>query len=741
MYEERRDTFSIKDVLLEILLIILFVLILICIFPTKNHIKKLLTGNKTEEQTKVEASADDIDRLASLYNQVFATNIYNIKEAAVGYYTTERLPQTVGDSSKMTLEEMYNKHLILKVADKDGNYCDPTKSYVSITKYDNEYQMKINLSCDEEEDYIIVYLGCYDYCDASGVCEKKVTVKTGKDKDSIPSNSNNEPYIINSNNNDDDSNSNKTSNTVSNSNSNTTSNSNSNTTSNSNSNSNSNTNDDKCELKVRNNMTLFFDTVGGSKISSVSFCTEDGCEHKDIQVDVPTKEGYTFAGWYTDTTYKTIVNITSNKSENLKKLNVFDMVSVLDKDGCGRTDETFAVVYAKWIKSDEECPTIVGAGTNIVNYVTNGGSKVESLTVCKTCADATLKRNVPTSTREGYKFIGWYTDSSLKTKVQFESNGLPTNTKWTKVGCYDDETTVYAKWEKDTKDDKHEYACEYNISTKGSSSWGEWSSWSTEKVTENSDRQVETTVKKVKTGTKTEEKVVGTKYETYIKEYTTVTKKVGTTKETKKVGYKYEKVPAGTKTVKQKVGTKKVATGETITKTTYVKVPAGYKNIYVESGSGTTIPANTSEYTYVKKGSTTSQSCSGCVAKTVYTWDVYKKVIVYKAEQRTEQIPVYRTEDVYETKQVTVYTTKKVDVYETVETPVYETQKVPVYAVREVEIKDNLKIDVYDEVTYYRYRIKQYIGGATESVWSTCDPVDDELIKKGYKLTGNKREA
>ena len=100
MYEERRDTFSIKDVLLEILLIILFVLVLICIFPTKNHIKKLLTGNKTEQQTKIEASADDIDKLATLYNQVFANNIYNMKEAAVGYYTTDRLPQTVGDSSK-----------------------------------------------------------------------------------------------------------------------------------------------------------------------------------------------------------------------------------------------------------------------------------------------------------------------------------------------------------------------------------------------------------------------------------------------------------------------------------------------------------------------------------------------------------------------------------------------------------------------------------------------------------------
>ena len=488
-------------------------------------------------------------------------------------------------------------------------------------------------------------------------------------------------------------------------------------------------------------MTIFFDTVGGSSISNASFCTDSDCAYQDILIPVPTKEGYTFAGWYTDTDYNTLVNITSNKSEDLKKLNVFNMISVLDEDGCGRNDESFAMVYAKWIKDEEEeCPVMMGAGVNIVNYETNGGSEVSRLTVCKTCADATVERNIPTSTKEGYKFLGWYTDSSLSTKVTFDSYGLPTNTKWEKVGCYDSETTVYAKWEK-IEEDKHEYSCEYNISTPGSDSWSEWSSWSTEKVEATSDKEVETSVKKVVTGTKTEEKVVGTKYETYIKEYTTVKKQVGTKKETKVVGYKYEKVPVKTVTQRVVVGTKQVDTGKTMTKTTYVKVPAGYKNVYVESGSGTTIPTNTNEYTYIKKGSTTSQSCSGCVTKTIYTWDVYKKVIVYKAEQRTEQIPVYRTENIYETKDVTIYTTKKVDIYDTVETPIYETQSVPVYAVREVEVKDTIKIDVYDDVTYYRYRVKQYIGGATESVWSTCDPVDEDLINKGYKLTGKKKEA
>ena len=47
------------------------------------------------------------------------------------------------------------------------------KSYVEVTKEENEYIMKIYLSCSNMEDYIIVHLGCYDYCDKD-VCEKKV---------------------------------------------------------------------------------------------------------------------------------------------------------------------------------------------------------------------------------------------------------------------------------------------------------------------------------------------------------------------------------------------------------------------------------------------------------------------------------------------------------------------------------------------------------------------------------------
>ena len=44
------------------------------------------------------------------------------------------MPEKVGDSVKLTLQDMLDKKLILPFLDKDGNECDAKKSYVKVTK-------------------------------------------------------------------------------------------------------------------------------------------------------------------------------------------------------------------------------------------------------------------------------------------------------------------------------------------------------------------------------------------------------------------------------------------------------------------------------------------------------------------------------------------------------------------------------------------------------------------------------
>lgn len=167
MYEERKKL-TLKDILVQLLIIVLFVFILIWLFPTKGYINNNYAS--TDDVKHIQAE------LEALYGRVFADNIESMKSAAQGYFTTPRLPKNVGDSVTLTLGDMLDKKLVLPFKDSKGESCDTTKSYVQLTKMDDEYQMKVQLSCSDYEDYIIAYMGCYSYCD--GLCEvEKPTVK------------------------------------------------------------------------------------------------------------------------------------------------------------------------------------------------------------------------------------------------------------------------------------------------------------------------------------------------------------------------------------------------------------------------------------------------------------------------------------------------------------------------------------------------------------------------------------
>lgn len=162
MYEERRDKFTIKDILIQVLFVALFIFLLMWLFPMKKDVKNALKNLDIETSN-----------LQPLYDQIFNNNVQTMKEAAISYYTTPRLPEKIGDEKKMTLSDMLQNNLILPFVDSDGNQCDLLESYVSITKMSDEYILKVNLKCGNYEDYVLVHLGCYNYCDG-GICEKRV---------------------------------------------------------------------------------------------------------------------------------------------------------------------------------------------------------------------------------------------------------------------------------------------------------------------------------------------------------------------------------------------------------------------------------------------------------------------------------------------------------------------------------------------------------------------------------------
>lgn len=147
--DERRKGGLLVNFILRLILIIIFVLLLIWLVPWPN-----------------------MDSLNPLKDQIFNANLQTMKEAGITYFTTERLPVEVGDKTTLSLQKMLDMKLIVPFTDRNGNSCDVTASYVSLEKKETEYLMKVNLKCGEQEDYILVHLGCYSYC-TTDICEAK----------------------------------------------------------------------------------------------------------------------------------------------------------------------------------------------------------------------------------------------------------------------------------------------------------------------------------------------------------------------------------------------------------------------------------------------------------------------------------------------------------------------------------------------------------------------------------------
>ncbi len=157
--ERENRSFPLRDFLLKLLLVIIFVILLVWLLPKFITMPSLPQNND----------------LSVLTSQIFSDNLERMKLAATNYYTDERLPQEVGEVKKITLRGMISEKLLVPLIDKHGKSCDVDNSYVSVTKLDDEYLMKVYLECSQEKDYILVHMGCYTYCE-SGLCDKQDVV-------------------------------------------------------------------------------------------------------------------------------------------------------------------------------------------------------------------------------------------------------------------------------------------------------------------------------------------------------------------------------------------------------------------------------------------------------------------------------------------------------------------------------------------------------------------------------------
>ena len=150
------------------------------------------------------------------------------------------------------------------------------------------------------------------------------------------------------------------------------------------------------------------------------------------QPPTPTRDGYTFAGWYWHADY-------SGYTDEQKAADKVDF----DQAVTGQT----VTMFAQWTKDEVQNETDV-------LYVANGGKFADGQEVQQGLTDSDgMMRQPMTPTRDGYTFAGWYwvSDLSVLTEEQKDLNKVD----FSQSVAGKEHVTVFAQWTKNQEQNDH----------------------------------------------------------------------------------------------------------------------------------------------------------------------------------------------------------------------------------------------------------------------------------------------
>ena len=151
----------------------------------------------------------------------------------------------------------------------------------------------------------------------------------------------------------------------------------------------------------------------------------------------PTRDGYTFAGWYW-------VSDLSVLTEEQKDLNKVDFTQPVTKP--------HVTMYAQWVKNQDEINVL---------YAANGGQFADGNDTMQGVTDSDgMMRQPAAPTREGYTFAGWYWVSDLSglTDEQRDLNKVD----FSQSVAGKEHVTVFAQWTKNQEQNDHAVMCVAN---------------------------------------------------------------------------------------------------------------------------------------------------------------------------------------------------------------------------------------------------------------------------------------
>lgn len=190
MYEENENKIEWGPILKRLGMILAVILV---IFGIVTLVSKC---SKNEDKKKPNTPNTPI----SLENQ-----LDELQRATLEYLTKDNVPTELNGSKVIRLKILTSKNILSGITDSEGNKCDQNESYSEITRLENNYAVKMSLTCGTKNKATrVIYVGCFEGCNGNvclgdenqtgGICGEITTpVDDNNQQPTTPTNTPNKP--------------------------------------------------------------------------------------------------------------------------------------------------------------------------------------------------------------------------------------------------------------------------------------------------------------------------------------------------------------------------------------------------------------------------------------------------------------------------------------------------------------------------------------------------------------------
>lgn len=160
MYDNEKKKSSIDwSKLISKLVVFAIVLVIGClVYAGIVSNKKSKTVNTNTSSKTVAVETVETVEVVEISDADFIANINYLKDGALNYFNSDKLPSKNNETVKVTLKELLESKSLIDFT-KNGKACSVYNSYAEATKVkNNQYEVKVQLECNNKLDYLVTYI-------------------------------------------------------------------------------------------------------------------------------------------------------------------------------------------------------------------------------------------------------------------------------------------------------------------------------------------------------------------------------------------------------------------------------------------------------------------------------------------------------------------------------------------------------------------------------------------------------